>query len=725
MQALRSPVLLLLAGCVICKADHASAANSMSPVSRVVELLQGLSKEAEADGKKEEDLYEKFVCWGKTIIDAKTASNAAANARIQELTTYIADLDAGRIELTSERQDLEKQMADILGAIETATEIRENEHKDFESAKQEMNQAISALEDAIKVLKEATTEHGEPSFLQAQGALSVQSGTSTAEAAILNQAAELGARFLSKGDALFLRRILVGDFPQRASWKNLNRKATFKMSYKARSGKIQALLAKLLETFQTNLKSATEKEAEAQKSFDELMKAKNEEKKATEDAMIKMEKENGARGMSRQESMQELEALQDQIKNDETFIKQVTDSVEEKKIEWKDRMALRTAELGAISKAIEILHNDDSRDLFKKSFTSQGYSFVQMKMDSKQTAYTTLRHAARAGKDERLSKIAATVAAGSHFKEVVIVIDKMVATLKAEEAADLKKKEDCETTRAEDTRAASLASRDIDDSTDAITKLEKEIKELKDKIKEAQLSVEAIDKDLADAKKVREEGAAEFAANKKDDEDAGVLVVQAKDVLHNFYKDNNLMLVQQPAVEAGKAPPPPPTTWEAPYGGKTEQSTNIVAILEMIKEDIDKDIADAVNEENEAIALYQKTVKSLTKDKEVLLKEISKMQGTQSKKEEEALSEKKIRATRKKELGAVMSKIADAEPGCDFFTINYPVRVQNRQVEIDGLLKAKAILLGATFDELPDEGREIKPGDAFFQQQMSRRLRGA
>jgi len=255
--------------------------------------------------------------------------------------------------------------------------------------------------------------------------------------------------------------------------------------------------------------------------------------------------------------------------------------------------------------------------------------------------------------------------------------------------------------------------------------LEKEIKELKDKIKEAQLSVEAIDKDLADAKKVREEGAAEFAANKKDDEDAGVLVVQAKDVLHNFYKDNNLMLVQQPAVEAGKAPPPPPTTWEAPYGGKTEQSTNIVAILEMIKEDIDKDIADAVNEENEAIALYQKTVKSLTKDKEVLLKEISKMQGTQSKKEEEALSEKKIRATRKKELGAVMSKIADAEPGCDFFTINYPVRVQNRQVEIDGLLKAKAILLGATFDELPDEGREIKPGDAFFQQQMSRRLRGA
>jgi hypothetical protein len=40
--------------------------------------------------------------------------------------------------------------------------------------------------------------------------------------------------------------------------------------------------------------------------------------------------------------------------------------------------------------------------------------------------------------------------------------------------------------------------------------------------------------------------------------------------------------------------------------------------------------------------------------------------------------------------------------------------VKNRQIEIDGLDKAKAILTGASFNAGPDPNREIKPGDAFL-----------
>merc|ERR1719272_2316716 len=43
------------------------------------------------------------MCWGKSIINQKTASNAAASARIDELKDYIADLDSGRIELISRK----------------------------------------------------------------------------------------------------------------------------------------------------------------------------------------------------------------------------------------------------------------------------------------------------------------------------------------------------------------------------------------------------------------------------------------------------------------------------------------------------------------------------------------------------------------------------------------------------------------------------------------------
>jgi len=79
-------------------ASSASAvATGMSPVTRVVELLKGLAEQAEKEGKVEEGLYEDFVCWGKSIISQKTASNSEAESRIDYLETYIKDIEAGRI----------------------------------------------------------------------------------------------------------------------------------------------------------------------------------------------------------------------------------------------------------------------------------------------------------------------------------------------------------------------------------------------------------------------------------------------------------------------------------------------------------------------------------------------------------------------------------------------------------------------------------------------------
>merc|ERR1740138_1329058 len=126
-----------------------SASADLSPVTRVVELLKGLSKQVEEEGKKEEGLYEDFVCWGKSIINQKTASNAEAESRITELETYIADLDSGRIELTSERTDLEKEIAELMSDLEEADAMRKKENADFLEAEDEMTKAVNALKEAI------------------------------------------------------------------------------------------------------------------------------------------------------------------------------------------------------------------------------------------------------------------------------------------------------------------------------------------------------------------------------------------------------------------------------------------------------------------------------------------------------------------------------------------------------------------------------------------------
>merc|ERR1719305_1640855 len=94
-------------------------------------------------------MYEDFVCWGKSIISQKTETNAAAASRIDELEAYIADLDSGRVELTSERSDLEKEIAGLMSDMETATALRKKENSDFLDAEDEMKKAIAALKSAI------------------------------------------------------------------------------------------------------------------------------------------------------------------------------------------------------------------------------------------------------------------------------------------------------------------------------------------------------------------------------------------------------------------------------------------------------------------------------------------------------------------------------------------------------------------------------------------------
>merc|ERR1719440_1892422 len=149
----------------------ATPAVTLSPVTRVVELLKGLSKQVEKEGKVEEGLYEDFVCWGKSIINQKTDSNAAAKSRIDELEAYIADLDSGRVELTSERSDLEKEIAELMSDMESATALRKKQNSDFLDAEDEMKKAIAALKSAIDTLDTATKDHKDGVLLAVRASL--------------------------------------------------------------------------------------------------------------------------------------------------------------------------------------------------------------------------------------------------------------------------------------------------------------------------------------------------------------------------------------------------------------------------------------------------------------------------------------------------------------------------------------------------------------------------
>jgi len=695
----------------------------LSPITRVVELLNGLAETAEKEGKKEEDLYETYVCWAKTVIDTKTATNAEATTKIDELEAYISDLEAGRIELTTERVDLEKEVKSLNQDLEAMKAQRDKENEDFVDAKDEMEKTIAALASAIEVLNEATKEHKEGEFLQGQQKESQGFAQRTEEAQNLVRAVELGTKFLSKGDGIFLQRLLTGEVPK-ADWKKLNRKAGFKMAYKARSFKIQDVLSKMHDTFEQNLQDAEDKEAKSLEDYLELKGAKGDQLGAAEEALSKMDGENGAKAMSKEDAESERDALSTQRTNDEKFIEATASDLATKKEEWKDRQTLRTGEIEAINKAISILHSDDARDMFKSSYKSQGL-FLQLTESSKSSsAAEMLRSASKRSGDRRLAALAKalqtpneSMATGSHFDEVIAAIDAMVKTLKSEEETDLENKEDCEKDRADDTRTAIKAARTMDERSDTIVELKNDIKEIVKTIEENNAEIKSITEELAKAKTMRGDENVEWEAANRDDGAAAELVERAKTVLSSFYEENDLVFVQKQKMDpvvAGEAPPPPPSTWEAPYGGKTGMSTGIVAILEMIHEDILKDQTKAKANEDKAQATFDAFKINSDQQVETLNSANTDLGSTKGQKEDDISTAKEQRGSNHDELTAVLKKISDATPHCVYISMNYPVRLDNRQVEIDGLIKAKAILQGGEFPE-DNSGREIKPGDAFLQ----------
>jgi len=506
----------------------------------------------------------------------------------------------------------------------------------------------------------------------------------------------------------------------KVDWKKLNRKATFKMAYKARSFKIQDVLKKMHQTFSINLADAQGNEKAALDSYNKLTKAKQDQLDAAQGALTKMESEKGAKGMSRQESVDEVKALKDQVSNDEKFIKQTEAALTAKKASWKVRSETRAGELAAISKAIFTLHNDDSRDLFKKSFEG---SFLQVAQSSQlhlaQSAAAVLEDAAKRSGDASLMVLAKDLAAPfksvkGQFGPILAAIDKMIALLKSQEQKDLDTKQTCESERMTNTRSAIVDSREIDDQTDKMASLSTHIAECEKNIAELQDEHTKTKDALAKAQTMRNDENAEWKKTDNDDKLAAETVKGARDSLAKWYADNAFVQVAKQPVEAsaGEAPPPPPPTWEADYGGKQGESQGIVAIMDMVHEDIKKDRADAKSDEDAS----QKEFDNFKKDSEDKMKELKKEEQAQDKSKGKAMQEKtdteKLRRGNKNSLDSTLETIKSIDPNCEYYEVNYPMRRKNRQIEVDGLEKAKAILKGGKFDAGPDPNREIKPGDA-------------
>merc|ERR1719440_1678153 len=128
-------------------------------------MLQMLQKKVIAEGEKEKDLYEKYMCWCKTGGETLKKSIADAEAKIPEVLSDLKEAEAEKARLESEVVQHKKDRADAKAAMAEATALREKEAKAFAEANAEFLANLAAIEKAVAAL-----EKGMAGFLQTSAA---------------------------------------------------------------------------------------------------------------------------------------------------------------------------------------------------------------------------------------------------------------------------------------------------------------------------------------------------------------------------------------------------------------------------------------------------------------------------------------------------------------------------------------------------------------------------
>merc|ERR1719398_323662 len=124
-----------------------------NPIRKVVTMLQDMQKEVEAEGDKEEDMFDKFMCYCSNGEGALDASIAAGKASIEQLGNTV---QRGEAEKSQLEQDIAQHKADREEAekvIKESTAMREKEAAEFAATSGDMKSNIQAMGGALAALK--------------------------------------------------------------------------------------------------------------------------------------------------------------------------------------------------------------------------------------------------------------------------------------------------------------------------------------------------------------------------------------------------------------------------------------------------------------------------------------------------------------------------------------------------------------------------------------------
>merc|ERR1719220_2017552 len=150
------------------------------------------------------------------------------------------------------------------------------------------------------------------------------------------------------------------------------------------------------------------------------------------------------------------------------------------------------------------------------------------------------------------------------------------------------------------------------------------------------------------------------------------------------------------------APGAPPETWGA-YATKSGESTGVIAMLDLLVKDLDKELTEAETSETDAQADYGHLMKDSAAKRSTDVRVLTEKSSAKADAESHLQAHTGAKAAAGKELMATTKYIASLHAECDWLLQYFDVRAEARAGEVESLKRAKAVLSGADFSLLQRE----------------------
>jgi len=661
---------------------------NVSPVEKVIELLEDLKSEVVAEGTSEATTYDAFACFCKTTTEEKSTSVTGGQDNIESLSADIAAKTATREEKIDEVQTRKKKQEELAMTLKETQVRLAKERAEYEVTNADLSKAISSLDNAI-----AAMDKSKPSSFLAVNA-DVKKSLELAQ--VLNLVKTPKARMV----AAFLQTKVDPDDPD----------------YKYHSQEIVDVMQDLNKDFNSESKQVNEEWSKTESAENALILDLDGQMSANSDSIVTLKRDVSTLASEIAEAREDLVGAEVLMKDDQLYLKDLTQRCEQRAGAYDQRSAMRADEIKALTQALTLLTDrvkgaDESANerafIQEKSPVvaiagSKSLSFLQTARGEvknllgrateqtvsvevrKDNALATLRAEGKRLSSTTLLSLALKVQ-GDPFVKVKQLIQSLIERLLAESTGEATKKGFCDTelSKAEKNRNHRWA--DVQRLSAELASLESKQDSLEEELSELSENLADLTVTLKDATSLRGESKEENLATLKDAKEGLSAISEALLVLKVFYKQaaKAEVLLQASPVDEND-----PGAESGAYKGSQQKSNAIFGLLEVIKSDFERTIKNtSAQEQKEAAEFVQfdRTSKADIGGKE-----------TKTELDEQDLATTKTTIREKTKdmrtnmdlLDKALHEINDLKPMCIDSGMTFEERVQKREEEIAALKTA-------------------------------------